>query len=77
MRELNFISVETVGSPRTKLKGDNNKAWRRQLSLEQQNLSCEHCLVMRFQGDLGLAKQLNDSSTVGMYLGAVVQNNRI
>ena len=76
LRYLNFISIESVNGARTGLAGDDGNAWKLQLGIEQQNLSCKNCLVMRFQGDLGVAKQFNDSSIAGIYLGIAAQNNR-
>jgi hypothetical protein len=46
------------------------------LGAEQQNLSCDNCLVARFQGDMGLAKHLSKNAVVGVNVGGAIQNNR-
>ena len=76
LRRFDIVSIHAVNAGRTGLPGDNGRTWGLKLGVEQQNLACRHCLVARFQGDMGVARNLGDSAVVGVALGAAVQNNR-
>ena len=76
LRYLDFIAIDSVASAVTGLPGDRGKSWKVRFGLEQQNLSCDSCLVARLQGDLGIARGLAGQGVVGAYLGASLQNNR-
>ncbi len=76
LRYLDFIAIESVAGAVTGLPGDQGKSWKIRAGLEQQNLSCDSCLVARLQGDLGIARGLGEHGVFGGYLGAALQNNR-
>lgn len=76
LRKLNIVSVDAVNGGRTGMPGDNGKTWRLKLGVEKQSLSCKNCLVARFQGDIGLAKNINDFAVMCVAVGGAVQNNR-
>ncbi|WP_461517073.1 Lnb N-terminal periplasmic domain-containing protein [Porticoccus sp.] len=76
LRYLDFIAIESVAGAVTDLPGDQGKSWKIRAGLEQQNLSCDSCLVARLQGDLGFARRVAGHGVVGAYVGAALQNNR-
>lgn len=76
LRSLDFIAIESIASAATGLPGDRGKSWQIRLGLEQQDLSCDNCLVARLQGDMGFARGIDGRGMVGVYLGAALQNSR-
>lgn len=76
VRSLDIVGVKSVSSGTTGLPGDRGFTWGLKLGAEQQNLSCDNCLVARFQGDMGLAKHLSNNAVVGINAGGAIQNNR-
>lgn len=76
LRRFDIVDIQAVNGAQTGLPGDNGRTWALKLGVEQQSLSCDHCLVARFQGDIGVAKNLGDNAVVGIAVGGAVQNNR-
>lgn len=76
IRQFDFVAIESVNTGHTGLAGDNGDAWKLRLSAEQQNLSCEDCLIFRAQGDIGIAQPFGDKNNIGVYIGGALQNNR-
>lgn len=76
VRGLDIVSVKSVSSGTTGLPGDRGFTWGLKLGAEQQNLSCDNCLVAKFQGDMGLAKHLSSKAIIGVNIGGAIQNNR-
>ena len=75
LRSLDIVSVKSVSSGTTGLPGDRGFTWGLKLGAEQQNLGCDNCLVVRFQGDMGIAKHLSSNAVVGFNVGGAMQNN--
>ena len=77
LRYMDIMKVESVNSAKTGLPGDSGRAWKIRMGLVQQNLTCDRCVVARFDGDVGMARSIGDERAVmGGYLGAALQNNR-
>lgn len=76
LRYLDVVSIESVNSGKTGLPKDTGLSWKIKLGAEQQSLKCDSCLVARFQGDIGYAKDIGMNNVVGTYIGTGLQNNR-
>jgi hypothetical protein len=76
LRSFDFVSVDSVNTDVTGLPGDNGQTWSLKIGVEQQDLACRHCLVVRAQGDMGYAKSVGDNAVVGVAVGGALQNNR-
>lgn len=76
LKEFDFVAIESVNNAHTGLLGDDGRAWKVRLGAEQQNLSCNSCLVLKAQADIGMSRKIGYESNVGIYVGAAIQNNR-
>lgn len=76
VREAHLFRVESVNGARSGLPGDDGRSWRLALGLTSQDLACDHCLVARFEGDIGRSRPLGARATVGAYVGGALQDNR-
>jgi len=76
VRSFDFINIESVNSFVTGLPGDRGLGWKLRFGAEQQNFSCEKCVVMRLQGDVGMMSNIGDSFVMGGYIGGAVQDNK-
>ncbi|MDC0598630.1 DUF4105 domain-containing protein [Gammaproteobacteria bacterium] len=76
LRSLNIISIESSNDNATGLPGDGNDAWRLKLSIEQQSLSCQDCLIARISADKGYTFSPTDRASIGVFGGGFIQNNR-
>lgn len=76
VRSFDFVNIESVNSFVTGLPGDRGVGWKLRFGFEQQNLSCDKCLVMRLQGDMGMVSNILDDFVLGGYVGGGVQDNK-
>jgi hypothetical protein len=76
IHNLDVVKIESVNSAITGLPGDNGKAWKLRLGLDRQNLACQDCLTLRFEGDIGRAVRLHPKILAGVFVGGSVQDNR-
>lgn len=73
LRQLDLIAIDSVNPAVTGLPGDRGFGWKLKAGVEQDRLSCQHCLVGRLQGDIGLGRQLTPKWFASVYAGGAVQ----
>jgi hypothetical protein len=61
LRQLDFLSIETLNIARTDLPGDGGLAWKFRFGLESQDLSCKGCTTFSVDGGAGLATEITKS----------------
>lgn len=76
LRHFDIMSVESVRPSATGLNGDGGVSWKIKAGLERQNLTCNNCLVTRFQADRGYAFALGDNIFYSIYAGGALQENK-
>lgn len=76
LNSFDIFSVENSNHSNTDLRDDGGHSWRLKAGIERQNNSCSHCLVGRFQGDIGLSYQINNNHFVNGYIGGAIQENK-
>lgn len=75
LRQLDLIAIDSVNPAVTGLPGDRGFGWKLKAGMEQNRLSCRHCLLGRLQGDIGLGRQLGSKWFASVYAGGAVQEN--
>ena len=76
INNIAFFNVDSVSPGISGLPGDNGAAWKIRVGAEQHRLFCDHCLVARAQGDIGVGRQWNSSLFTAAFVGGAIQNNR-
>jgi Domain of unknown function (DUF4105) len=74
--KFDLIGVDSVKPGLTGLPGDTGIAWKVHIGVEQQRLFCDHCLVARFQSDIGYGRQFSDNIFAAAYVGGALQDKR-
>lgn len=70
LRRLDFINVKTLNVSRTGMPGDGGRAWSLRVGLDNQDLSCDDCGVLRATGGVGKATSLTRNTVIyGMVEG--------
>lgn len=75
LRSIDFVKVQTFNVSRTPLPGDGGIAWKFNLSMENDNLSCTDCRVAKIAGGFGRAKQLTNHVMITAMLDVFSQTN--
>lgn len=75
LRSLDFVDVSSVSIAKTGLPGDEGKLWNIRAGIQQQNLSCIDCPIIRLQGSIGRSKKISDNTIFGFGIGAGIQNS--
>jgi Domain of unknown function (DUF4105) len=76
LQNLDIVRVDSVGSARSGLPGDNGSAWKLAAGLTQARQTCDRCLVARLAGDVGASRLFGGVVLVAGYAGGALQNNR-
>lgn len=70
LRRLDFINVKTLNVSRTGMPGDGGLAWSLRVGLDNQDLSCDDCGVLRAVSGIGKAASLTRNTVIyGMVEG--------
>ncbi len=74
LNRLDFFTVQSVRTGISGFPADKGKTWSLRFAMEQQDLSCRSCLVMRFTGVYGKVARLGDNLVFGTAFGGGLQN---
>lgn len=74
LRRLDFINVKTLNVSRTNMPGDGGRAWSLRVGLDNQDLSCDDCGVLRASGAIGKATSLTRNTVIYGMVGGFAQS---
>jgi len=73
LRHLDFINVKTLNVSRTGMPGDGGRAWSLRVGLDNQDLSCDDCSVLRATAGIGKATSLTRNTVFYGMLKGIAQ----
>ncbi len=77
LKKLDFMAIESAGSSRSGLPGDNGESWKLRGSLEQLDDSRNNHLVGKLSGDWGRSWTMGQSLYWGAFAGGALQSNSV
>lgn len=75
LRSLTLVEIESINGAVTGLPQDNGSGWRLKAGLEQHDLACDSCLIVRGQAYYGYSRRISSNVLLGGYAGGQLQEN--
>ncbi|MCO4757119.1 MAG: DUF4105 domain-containing protein [Oceanospirillaceae bacterium] len=75
LRSLTLVEIESINGAVTGLPEDNGSGWRLKAGLEQHDLACDSCLILRGQAYYGYSRRISSNVLLGGYAGGQLQEN--